>query len=128
MPPEAANRPKPKVPYVQNDFMDLPKPVVPKTENRKLLKGQKAIVDQAVEKAGSLHFLLKQAEATMDGLREEREQERRHERRREDEDDQGGAQGDAGRRGRQRDSHQARPNRPVGRIARIAAIGANRVK
>ena len=47
MPPEAANRPKPKVPYAQNDFMDLPKPVVPKTENRKLLKGQKAIVTGA---------------------------------------------------------------------------------
>ena len=27
--------------------MDLPKPVVPKTENRKLLKGQKAIVTGA---------------------------------------------------------------------------------
>ena len=47
MPPEAANRPKPKVPYSENNFMDLPKPVVPKTENRKLLKGQKAIVTGA---------------------------------------------------------------------------------
>src|SRR5205085_11427909 len=46
MPPEAANRPKPKVPHSQ-DFGDLPKPVVPKTENRKLLKGQKAIVTGA---------------------------------------------------------------------------------
>src|SRR5256886_14015734 len=47
MPPEAANRPKPKVPYAENNFMDLPKPVVPKMENRKLLKGQKAIVTGA---------------------------------------------------------------------------------
>ena len=47
MPPEAASRPKPKVPYAENNFMDLPKPVVPKTENRKLLKGQKAIVTGA---------------------------------------------------------------------------------
>src|SRR6201990_339242 len=47
MPPEAANRPKPKMPYAQKDFMDLPKPVVPKTENRKLLKGQKAIITGA---------------------------------------------------------------------------------
>src|SRR5881394_3849744 len=46
MPAEAANRPKPKMPHAQN-FMDLPKPVVPKTENRKLLKGQKAIVTGA---------------------------------------------------------------------------------
>ena len=37
------------------------------------LQGQKAIVDQAVEKAGSLQFLLKQAEGAIDGLREERE-------------------------------------------------------
>ncbi len=37
------------------------------------LQGEKAIVDQAVEKAGSLQFLLKQAEATIEGLREERE-------------------------------------------------------
>ena len=36
------------------------------------LQGQKALVDQAVEKAGSLQFLVKQAEATIDGLREER--------------------------------------------------------
>ncbi|HEV8480778.1 MAG TPA: hypothetical protein VGR66_08275 [Candidatus Eisenbacteria bacterium] len=36
------------------------------------LQAQKALVDQAVEKAGSLQFLLKQAEATIDGLREER--------------------------------------------------------
>ena len=36
------------------------------------LQGQKVIVEQAVEKAGSLKFLLKQAEATIDGLREER--------------------------------------------------------
>src|SRR5205814_4922358 len=46
MPAEAANRPKPKMPHAQN-FMDLPKPVVPKTENRKLLKAQKAIVTGA---------------------------------------------------------------------------------
>ena len=45
--PEAANRPKPKMPHAQNDFMNLPKPVVPKIENRKLLKGQKAIVTGA---------------------------------------------------------------------------------
>jgi len=31
--------------------------------------GTEAIVDQALEKAGSLQFLLKQAEATIDGLR-----------------------------------------------------------
>jgi hypothetical protein len=37
------------------------------------LQGQKAIVDQAVEKAGSLQFLLKQADAVMDGLRGERD-------------------------------------------------------
>jgi len=36
------------------------------------LQGQKAIVDQAVEKAGSLQFLLKQAEVAIEGLREER--------------------------------------------------------
>ena len=36
------------------------------------LEGQKAIVDQAVEKAGSLRSLLKQAEAMIEGLREER--------------------------------------------------------
>src|SRR5882757_6814639 len=46
MPAEAANRPKPKMPHAQN-FSDLPKPVLPKTENRKLLKGQKAIVTGA---------------------------------------------------------------------------------
>src|SRR5438067_12405910 len=46
MPPEAANRPKPKMPHSQ-DFSNLPKPVVPKTENRKLRKGQKAIVTGA---------------------------------------------------------------------------------
>jgi chromosome segregation ATPase len=37
------------------------------------LQGQKAIVDQALEKAGSLQFLLKQAEATIESLRAERE-------------------------------------------------------
>jgi hypothetical protein len=37
------------------------------------LQGQKVIVDQAVEKAGSLKFLLKQAEALIETLREERE-------------------------------------------------------
>jgi glucose 1-dehydrogenase len=47
MPPEAANRPKPKVPYSQNNFVDLPKPVVPKVERRELLRGQKAIVTGA---------------------------------------------------------------------------------
>ena len=36
------------------------------------LQGQQVIVEQAVEKAGSLQFLLKQAEAMIDGLREER--------------------------------------------------------
>src|SRR3982751_6091212 len=41
-----ATRPKPAMPHAQN-FMDLPKPVVPKSENRKLLKGQKAIVTGA---------------------------------------------------------------------------------
>src|SRR5437867_2355278 len=46
MPPEAMSRPKPKMPHAQT-FGDLPKPVVPKTENRKLLKGQKAIVTGA---------------------------------------------------------------------------------
>src|SRR5712671_5735230 len=39
-------RPKPKMPHAP-DFMNLPKPVLPKTENRKLLKGQKAIVTGA---------------------------------------------------------------------------------
>lgn len=48
MPPEAVTRPKPKMPHSQaQQFNDLPKPVVPKTENRKLLKGQKAIVTGA---------------------------------------------------------------------------------
>ena len=37
------------------------------------LQGQKAIVDQAVEKTGSLQFLLRQADAAIEGLREERE-------------------------------------------------------
>src|SRR5438874_228404 len=46
MPAEAANRPRPKMPHAQN-FMNLPKPVLPKTENRKLLRGQKAIVTGA---------------------------------------------------------------------------------
>ena len=36
------------------------------------LQGQKALVDQAVEKAGSLQFLLRQADAMIDGLRDER--------------------------------------------------------
>lgn len=36
------------------------------------LQGQKAIVDQAVEKASALQFLLKQADAVIEGLREER--------------------------------------------------------
>jgi chromosome segregation ATPase len=36
------------------------------------LQGHKALVDQAVEKAGALQFMLKQAEAMIDGLREER--------------------------------------------------------
>src|SRR5205807_3496708 len=40
--------PKPKMPHAQTqNFIDLPKPVLPKTENRKLLKGQKAIVTGA---------------------------------------------------------------------------------
>src|SRR5215471_13492797 len=47
MPPEAANRPKPKVPYSQDNFVNLPKPVVPKVERRELLRGQKAIVTGA---------------------------------------------------------------------------------
>jgi DNA repair exonuclease SbcCD ATPase subunit len=37
------------------------------------LQGQKVIVDQAVEKAGALRFLLKQAEGMIEGLREERD-------------------------------------------------------
>src|SRR4051794_6820544 len=44
--PTAPTRPKPAMPHAQN-FIDLPKPVVPKTEHRKLLKGQKAIVTGA---------------------------------------------------------------------------------
>lgn len=36
------------------------------------LQGQKVIVEQAVEKAGSLRFLLKQAEGMIEGLRDER--------------------------------------------------------
>jgi len=36
------------------------------------LQGQKTIVDQAVEKAGSLRLLLRQAEAVIEGLRDER--------------------------------------------------------
>jgi len=36
------------------------------------LQGQKALVDQAVEKVGALKFLLKQADAMIDGLRDER--------------------------------------------------------
>ncbi len=38
-----------------------------------VLEGQKVIVDHAVEKAGALRFLLEQAEAMIEGLREERE-------------------------------------------------------
>ncbi len=37
------------------------------------LQGQKVLVDHAVEKAGSLRFLLKQAEAMVEEMREERE-------------------------------------------------------
>src|SRR5262249_14360361 len=37
------------------------------------LEGQKAIIDQAVEETGSLRFLLKQADARISELREERE-------------------------------------------------------
>jgi hypothetical protein len=37
------------------------------------LRGQKVIVDQAVEKAGALRFLLKQAETAIEDLREERD-------------------------------------------------------
>src|SRR5436190_10581302 len=43
---QTTTRPKPKIPHAP-DFMNLPKPVLPKTENRKLLKGQKAIVTGA---------------------------------------------------------------------------------
>src|SRR5690242_1860209 len=39
-------RPMPKMPHAQS-FDNLPKPVLPKTENRKLLKDQKAIVTGA---------------------------------------------------------------------------------
>src|SRR5258708_17852657 len=39
-------RPKPKLPHAPS-FMNLPKPVLPKTENRKLLKDQNAIVTGA---------------------------------------------------------------------------------
>src|SRR5437762_5519768 len=47
MPAQAPTyRPKPKMPHAQG-FIDLPKPVVPKLEQRKLLKGQKAIVTGA---------------------------------------------------------------------------------
>ncbi len=38
-----------------------------------VIQAQKVIIDHAVEKAGSLQFLLRQAEATVEGLREERE-------------------------------------------------------
>jgi chromosome segregation ATPase len=38
-----------------------------------VLQGQKVIVDHVLEKAGSLQFLLKQAEAMIEGLREERD-------------------------------------------------------
>ena len=55
MPPEAANRPKPKVPYAENNFMDLPKPVVPKTENRKLLKGPEGDRDRRQLRNWPLH-------------------------------------------------------------------------
>jgi DNA repair exonuclease SbcCD ATPase subunit len=41
--------------------------------NVSALQGQKVIVDHAVEKAGSLQFLLKQAESMIEGLREERD-------------------------------------------------------
>ena len=37
------------------------------------LQGQKTLVDQAVEKVGALRFLLKQADAMIEGLREERQ-------------------------------------------------------
>ena len=37
------------------------------------LQGEKALVEQAVEKAGSLQFLVKQAEAAVEALREERQ-------------------------------------------------------
>jgi myosin heavy chain 9/10/11/14 len=38
-----------------------------------VLEGQKVVVDQAVEKVGSLQFLLRQAESMIEGLREERD-------------------------------------------------------
>ena len=38
-----------------------------------ILQGQKVIVDQALERAGSLQFLLRQADALMEGLRAERD-------------------------------------------------------
>ena len=37
------------------------------------IQGQKAIIDQAGEKAGSLRVLIKQSEAMIEGLREERD-------------------------------------------------------
>jgi DNA repair exonuclease SbcCD ATPase subunit len=40
------------------------------------LEGQQGIVDQAVEKTAALQYLLKQAEAVIDGLREERKSSR----------------------------------------------------
>jgi glucose 1-dehydrogenase len=47
MPAQASTyRPKPKMPH-DHIFKDLPRPVVPKVENRELLKGQKAIVTGA---------------------------------------------------------------------------------
>ena len=36
------------------------------------LQGQKTLVDQAVERVSALRFLLKQADAMIEGLREER--------------------------------------------------------
>src|ERR1051326_7086840 len=48
MPPEAITRPKPKMPHTQTQsYSDLPKPVVQKTENRKLLRGEKALITGA---------------------------------------------------------------------------------
>src|SRR5437868_15267629 len=67
MPPEAMSRPKPKMPHAQT-FGDLPKPVVPKTENRKLLKGQKAIVTGASSGSGigrSIALALGHADASV---------------------------------------------------------------
>ena len=40
--------------------------------NLEALHGQRALVEQAVEKTGSLQFLLKQADAAIDSLRDER--------------------------------------------------------